>query len=67
MDTTGLSDHLGGLEEERRRDGEAQGLGGLEVDDQLELAGLLDGQVSRFGAFQDGFPVVNGKFLALRN
>src|SRR5262249_58818394 len=28
-------------------------LGGLEVDDELELGGLLDGEVGRFGALQD--------------
>ena len=36
-----------------RRDREAKSLGGLEVDHQLELGRLLDGQVSGLGAFQD--------------
>src|SRR5262245_1568582 len=48
-----LSDHLIRLEEERRRDSEVEGLGGLEIDDQLEFRGLLYGQVSRLGAFED--------------
>ena len=49
----GSADHLVGLEEDRRGDGEAQGLGGLEIDDQLELHGLLYGEITRFGAFQN--------------
>src|SRR5262245_57153144 len=39
--------------EHRRRDREAEGLGGREVDDELELGGPLDGQVGRFGALED--------------
>ena len=35
------------------RHGEAERLGGLEVDDQLELGRLLDRQISRLGAFED--------------
>src|SRR5437879_6111943 len=38
-----LLDHLVRLEKEHRGDGEAERLGGLEVDDQLELRGLLHG------------------------
>ncbi len=41
-----------------RRDGEAKGLGGLDVDDQLEVHGLLHGQLGWLGAFQDS--VQNG-------
>jgi hypothetical protein len=32
--------------EERRRDRQAEGMGGLEVDDEIELLRLLDGQVA---------------------
>ena len=39
--------------QQRRRDRQAERLGGLHVDDQHELGGLLDGQVSRFGALED--------------
>jgi hypothetical protein len=35
-----LFDHLIRPLEERRRDRQAEGLGGLEIDDQLELGGL---------------------------
>src|SRR5712671_5864053 len=38
-------DHLIRPLEERRRDREAEGLRRLEVDDQLELGGLLDGEL----------------------
>jgi hypothetical protein len=46
----GLPDDLVGLEEECRGDREAERLGGLEIDDQLEFRGLLDGQVPGLGA-----------------
>src|SRR5262245_536749 len=48
-----LFDHLVGTAEERDRDGEAQRLGRLEVNDQLDFSGLLDGQVSRFLALEN--------------
>ena len=42
----GSADHLGRLEEQGRRDAEAQRLGGLEVDDELKRDELLDGEFS---------------------
>src|SRR5437762_645144 len=48
-----LPNHLIRLEEEGRGEGEAERLGGLEVDNQLELMGALHRQVGRCGAFQD--------------
>src|SRR3954452_25103691 len=53
-----LLDELGGLEQHVRGDGEAEGLRGLEVDDELKFARLLDGQVSRVGAFEDAVYVI---------
>ena len=41
--TNSLFDHLVGAGEQRVGDGEAERLGGLEVDHQLELGRLLDG------------------------
>jgi hypothetical protein len=48
-----LLDHLIGPRQQRRRDREAKGLGGLEVDDELESRGLLHRQISRPGAFEN--------------
>src|SRR5262249_13127272 len=36
-----------------KRDSDAERLGGLEVDDQLDLGDLLDGKISRFFAFEN--------------
>jgi hypothetical protein len=63
---TSSADHLVRLEEERRRDGEAQGLGGLEVDDQLERRGLLHGQVGGRSAFEDFVHVRGGTPIQVR-
>src|SRR5205823_1981694 len=48
-----LSDYLVRLEEHARRDGEAERFGGLQVDHQIELHGLLHGQIGGLGAFED--------------
>jgi hypothetical protein len=40
-----LLDHLIRPSEQRRWDRQAEGFGGLEVDHQLELGGLLDGEI----------------------
>ena len=39
----GSADDLVGLEEEHRRNGEAQGLGGFQVEEQIELVEQLHG------------------------
>ena len=53
-------DHVIRPLQERLRDLQPEGLGGLEVDDQLELCGLLDGQVGGLGAFEDLVDIVCG-------
>src|SRR5258708_32828605 len=41
------------LSQQRLRDREAEGFGGLEVDDQLELRRLLDREIPRLRALED--------------
>jgi hypothetical protein len=54
----GSTDDLVGLEEERRGDGQAQVLRGLEVDGELEFRGLLHRQIGRLGALEDSVHIV---------
>src|SRR2546429_8091164 len=46
-------------QEQRPRDRQAERLGGLQVDDQLELRRLLDGKVGRFGTFEDSVHIAS--------
>src|SRR5262245_50717521 len=48
-----LFEHLIRLKEERRGNGKAEGLGGLQVHDELKFRGLLHGQVGGLGPFED--------------
>jgi hypothetical protein len=55
-----LLDHLIRLEEERRRDREAESMGGLKVDNQLEFYGLLHREVSWLDTLEDLVHVCGG-------
>jgi hypothetical protein len=44
-------DHVSGLRQHRGRDREAERLRGLQVDHELELRGLLDGEGGGLGTF----------------
>src|SRR5262249_3272856 len=46
-------EHLVRQEQECRGERDPEGLGGLEVEDQLELRGLLHGQINGRSAFED--------------
>src|SRR6266481_5259789 len=46
-------DDLVSAREDRWGDGEAERLGGVEIDDQLECRRLLDRQIGRLGALED--------------
>src|SRR5438132_12018284 len=62
-----LLDDLVGTGEERSRHSEAERVGGLEIDDQLEFARLLDRQISRLGTLQDSPRVTAGLTKGIRD
>lgn len=55
---SGSLDHLIGLEEQGRGNGNPQRLRSLQVDDQFEGHRSFYGQVGRFGALEDAVDVV---------
>ena len=57
MQRTRSFDQFVSANEERQRHVEPERLGGLEIDNQLDLGGLLHGEISRFRSFEDSVNV----------
>jgi hypothetical protein len=62
-----LLDHLVGATEQRERECDAECLGGLEVDEKLDLSGLLDGQIGGLVALENPAGVDAGLTVHVRN
>jgi putative ABC transport system substrate-binding protein len=64
--TASLFDHLVGAGEQRRGHLKAERLGGLQVDQQLDLGGLLDRKVGWLLAFENAARIVAGPSVRVR-
>src|SRR5438477_336733 len=53
--------------EQRERESDAERLGGLEVDVELDLCGLQDRQIGWFFALENSAGVAAGQAVAIRN
>ena len=62
-----LFDHLVGGSKLRRRNGQAERLGGLEVDDELELGRRLNWQIGGFRTAKDAVDVIRGAAKQVAN
>jgi hypothetical protein len=60
---THLFDHLVGAGEKRRRNVKAKRLRGLNVDHQLELGWLLNGEIGGLCAFEDSRDVLGAELV----
>src|SRR5215475_3458044 len=63
----GSLDDLIGAQQQRWRDGEAERLGGLEIDHQLEFRRLLDGQIAGNHTLENSIYVVSGTAKQVSN
>src|ERR1700730_544707 len=61
-----LFDHFVGSSEKRLRHRKAERLGGLEIDDQLGIGGLLDRRVSRLLAPENATRINAGEAISVR-
>jgi hypothetical protein len=62
-----LFDHLVGKRELRRRHGEAERLGGLEVEYELKFGGLHDRQIGRLLALENPSDIDSDLVVGIRN
>ena len=53
-------DHLIRPQQQRRRDGEPERLGGLRIDHELEVGGWYEGKISWVGTFENAIDVGGG-------
>ena len=66
MHHSSLLDYLVGNRQQRFRDGDAERLGGREIDDELELGRLHDRQVGGLGAFENAPSIDANLTITLR-
>src|ERR1700741_4138746 len=59
-------EHPVGTNEKLWRNRQTKRLGGLEVDDELHVRRLVDGQIGRLGTLQDSINVVGGVPMEIR-
>src|SRR5262249_11449279 len=59
-------DHLVGAQQERFRDRQTKRLGGGQVDDEIELGGLLDRDITRLRPAQNLVNIISGAPELLR-
>ena len=64
--TASLFDQFVGAAEKRQRHGKAERLGGLEIDDQLDVGGLLHRQIRGLLALENAAGVDAGKTERVR-
>jgi hypothetical protein len=60
-----LFDHLVGAAEQRKRNGDAECLSALEIDDQFNLCRLLDCQIGGFFALEDSTSVDSDQTICI--
>ena len=53
-----LFDHQIGAAKQRKRDGNAEGLGGFQINDQVDLGGLLNWKIGRLLSLENPAGVI---------